>query len=176
MGGESGGRSAAPFVALSKPIVPTALRRRSWRPVLAGGLAAGALDIVFACAFWKLEADLPPVRILQSVASGLLGRSSFEGGAATTALGLVLHFSIACSMSAAYYLLARRRPVLGQRPVLCGAGYGLLLYAIMNHVVVPLSAAGPGSNDPLWIALSIAAHVALIGIPIAFFTRRALAE
>ena len=41
---------------------------------------------------------------------------------------------------------------------LCGALYGLVLYVMMNCIVVPLSAAGPGSKDPLWIALSIVAH------------------
>lgn len=44
----------------------------------------------------------------------------------------------------------------------------------MNYVVVPISAAGPGSRDPLWIALTIAVHVVLIGIPIALFARRAV--
>jgi hypothetical protein len=141
--------------------------------VLAGGLVAGALDMAYACAFWALKAGVPARRILQSVAAGLLGRSSFEGGAATAALGLTLHLLIATSMSATYYLVARRWAFLRRRPVLCGAGYGLLLYGIMNYVVVPLSAAGPGSKDPLWIALSIAVHVLLIGIPIALLTRRA---
>jgi len=42
---------------------------------------------------------------------------------------------------------------------------------VMNYVVVPLSAALPGSKDPLWVALSIAVHVLLIGIPIAIFVR-----
>jgi uncharacterized membrane protein YagU involved in acid resistance len=141
--------------------------------VLAGGLVAGTLDIVYACAFWALKAGVPPRRILQSVAAGLLGRASFEGGAATAALGLALHFLIATSMSAAYYLVARRWPLLWRRPVPCGAAYGLILYGVMNYIVVPLSAAGPGSKDPLWIALSIAVHVLLIGIPIALFARRA---
>ena len=48
-----------------------------------------------------------------------------------------------------------------------------MLYGIMNHIVVPLSAAGPGSKDPLWIWLSIAVHMVLIGIPIALAGRRA---
>ena len=111
---------------------------------------------------------------LQSVASGLLGEASFEGGAATAALGLLLHFLIAISMSAAYYLVARRWPPLRDHAVLCGAAYGLVLYAVMNCVIVPLSAAGPGSRHPLWVGLTIAVHVFLIGIPIALFTRRAL--
>ena len=46
----------------------------------------------------------------------------------------------------------------------------------MNYIVVPLSAAGRGSKDPLWITLSIAVHMVLIGVPIALFTRRAQAQ
>jgi uncharacterized membrane protein YagU involved in acid resistance len=87
-----------------------------------------------------------------------------------------LHFMIALSMSVAYYLVSRRWALLWQRPFLCGAAYGLLLYAIMNYVVVPLSAAGPGSKDPLWVTLSIAVHALLIGIPIALAVRRASQE
>jgi len=45
----------------------------------------------------------------------------------------------------------------------------------MNYVVVPLSAAGPGSKDPLWVTLSIAVRALLIGVPIALFARRAAA-
>lgn len=142
--------------------------------VLAGGLVAGTLDLAYACAFWALKHDVPARRILQSVAAGLLGDASFEGGVATAALGLGLHFFIAISMSVAYYLVARRAPLLRQRPLLCGAAYGLVLYVIMNYVVVPLSAAGPGSKDPVWIGLSIAVHALLIGIPIALFARRAV--
>lgn len=139
--------------------------------VLAGGLVAGTLDIVYACLFWALKRGAPATRILQSVAAGLLGQASFEGGVRTAALGLVLHYFIAVSMSIAYYLVARRWPLLRRRPVLCGAGYGLLLYGVMNHIVVPLSAAGQGSKDPLWITLSIAVHMLLVGVPIALFTR-----
>jgi len=141
--------------------------------VLAGGLVAGTLDIAYACAFWALKRGVPAKRIFQSVAAGLLGPASYEGGARTAALGLALHYGIALSMSVAYYLVARRWPLLRRRPLLCGAGYGLLLYGVMNHIVVPLSAAGRASKDPLWIALSIAVHMVLIGAPIALFTRRA---
>ena len=141
--------------------------------VLAGGLVAGTLDIAYACTFWALKRGVPAMRIFQSVASGLLGESAFEGGGWTAALGLALHYFIALSMSATYYLVAGWWPLLRQRPLPCGAGYGLVLYVVMNYVVVPLSAAGPGSKNPLWIALSIAVHALLIGVPIAFFARRA---
>ena len=142
--------------------------------VLAGGVVAGTLDIVFACVFWALKAGVPARRILQSVAAGLLGRGSFQGGLTTAALGLFLQYVIAVSMSLAYYLVARRWPPLRRRPVACGAAYGLVLYGVMNYVVVPLSAAQTGSHDALWIGLSIAVHVLFVGIPIAVCAGRAL--
>jgi hypothetical protein len=116
---------------------------------------------------------VPARRILQSVSAALLGETSITGGAATAALGLALHQLIAETMSVTYYLVAGRWALLRERPVLCGAGYGLLLYGIMNYVVVPLSAAGPGSKNPLWVGLTVAVHALLIGIPIALFARRA---
>jgi hypothetical protein len=55
--------------------------------------------------------------------------------------------------------------------VLDGAGYGRLLDAIMNYVVVPPSAArGGGSGGALWVTLSIIVHTFLIGVSIASFT------
>jgi len=141
--------------------------------VLGGGFAAGTLDMLYACVFWGLRSDVPALRIFQSVAAGLLGEAAFEGGAATAALGLGLHYFIATSMSVTYYFVAGRWHLLQRRPLLCGAGYGLLLYAIMNYLVVPLSAAGTGSKNALWIGLSIAVHAVLIGIPIAILARKA---
>ena len=142
--------------------------------VLAGGLVAGTLDIAYACIFWALKADVPMRRIFQSVAAGLLGKASFEGGSATAALGLTLHYFIATTMSVVYYLASRHLPLLWHRPLLCGAVYGLGLYGVMNFIVVPLSAAGGGgAKDPLWIIMSIAVHMFLIGVPIALATRRA---
>ncbi|HET7039277.1 MAG TPA: hypothetical protein VFH97_05275 [Gemmatimonadales bacterium] len=141
--------------------------------VLGGGLLVGTIDIVYACVFWALKAGVPARRILQSVSAGLLGTASFDGGTATAALGLALHFFNAVTMSVVYYLASGRLPALARRPVLWGGLYGLGIYAVMNYVVIPLSAARPGSRDPLWVGLSIAVHVFLIGMPIAFATRLA---
>ncbi len=157
-------------------IAPAIPMRRMRRPelALAGGLLAGTFDIAYAIAYWALRAEVPPMRILQSVAAGALGRASYEGGWPTAALGLALHFVIALSMAAAYFLAAQRIPALVERPWRWGVAYGLLLYAVMNYVVVPLSAAGQGSAEPLWVGLSLAVHALLVGVPIALCTRRAL--
>jgi uncharacterized membrane protein YagU involved in acid resistance len=135
---------------------------------------AGTLDILYAWAFWRLKAGVPMQRILQSVAAGLLGSASFTGGARTAALGLVLHYLIAVAMSAAFYMAALRQPRLAEHPIASGAIYGVCLYVVMNYVVVPLSAAGPPSTDPLWVGASVAVHAVFVGIPIAVATRLAL--
>ena len=148
-----------------------ALRRSQAAGILTGGVVAGTLDITYACVFWALKSGVPPRRIFQSVAAGLLGPASFEGGVATAALGLLLHFFIATTMSLVYFVAAGRFPVLLRRAFLCGTIYGLLLYAVMNYIVVPLSAASAGPRDPLWIGLSVLVHMFLIGVPIAVIIR-----
>ena len=143
--------------------------------VLAAGLVAGTLDIVYATSFWGLK-GVPAQRIGQSIAAGVLGKDAFGGGNATAALGLVLHYFIATMMAAAYALVARRWPALVARPVRYGLLYGLLLYALMTYVVVPLSAApGGGAANTLWIVCSIVAHALLVGLPIALIVRRGFA-
>jgi uncharacterized membrane protein YagU involved in acid resistance len=142
--------------------------------ILLAGLLAGALDIVYACTFWAIKAGVSPQRILQSVAAGLLGKASYSGGWGTASLGLLLHFAIAVAMALAYFVVASQWRLLVLKPWLCGALYGLMLYVLMTYIVVPLSAAGPPSKDVTWIALSVAAHVLLVGIPIALISRRAL--
>src|SRR5712692_8214377 len=162
-------------ISCSMMHIGNADRARGWVFVLAGGLLAGTLDITYAWLFWSLKAGVPAQRIFQSVAKGLLGPASYKGGAATAALGLLLHYFIATSMSVVYYLVARRWSALRAQPLLYGAAYGLVLYGIMNYIVVPLSAArGGGSGGALWITLSIVVHVLLIGVPIALFASRAL--
>lgn len=140
---------------------------------LLAGAVAGTLDIVFACAWWHWRAGTPAVRVFQSVAAGLLGRASFGGGAASAMLGLALHFAIATAMAAAYLGAAAIWPALSQRPWLAGIAYGVVLYAVMRYVVVPLSAAPPPSRDPAWVAASVLAHALLVGLPIAWCARAA---
>ena len=144
------------------------------RWAVVAGLVAGALDILYAITYWAIARDVPAARILQSVASGLLGKSSFDGGAATAALGLALHFLMTLAMAAIYFTAARRLPVLWQRPLAAGATYGVLVYVVMNFVVVPLSAAATGApGNNLWTWLSVAMHALLVGIPIALCARQA---
>jgi uncharacterized membrane protein YagU involved in acid resistance len=146
-------------------------RPRALHVVAFAGLAAGALDIVNAMTFWYLYNGAKPVVILQSIAAGLLGRGAFAGGAASAALGLALHFLIACGMAAVYWLACLRWPALYRKPAICGIGYGIVTYVAMNHVVVPLSQATPPPFITAWLIDAVLAHVVLFGLLLAFVAR-----
>ena len=142
------------------------------RALWLGTLTVGLLDILDAFIFFGLR-GVTPLRILQSIASGLLGRPSFAGGAATAALGALLHFFIAFAVVATYFLASRRLPALARRPFLYGSLYGVLVYLVMTFVVVPLSAAPMGLPSPPVAVNGLLIHVLGVGLPSALFARAA---
>ena len=154
-------------------------RRVPWthaKAIALGALTVGTLDITDAIVYWWFRADAPPMRILQSVAAGLLGRDAARaGGLPTALLGLFLHFFIATSVVIVYNLASRRLPVLTQHPVICGIAYGLCVYLVMYYVVMPLSAIHSGvPHSPLPVlANNLLIHILGIGIPSALFAARA---
>jgi uncharacterized membrane protein YagU involved in acid resistance len=133
---------------------------------------AGVFDILFAFVFYSLKGSTP-LRILRSVASGLLGAEASQGGLGTAALGLVLHFLIAFGAAAVYYAASRALKLLVRRAVVCGLLYGVAVYLFMNFVVLPLSAIPFKPTYPLDVLLiGLAGHMLLIGLPIALAVRR----
>ncbi|MGZ4856472.1 MAG: hypothetical protein ACXVKH_15190 [Candidatus Angelobacter sp.] len=138
-----------------------------------GGLACGVFDITQAMVAFYLQSGLKPVSVLQSVASGLLGRASFQGGTKTAALGSFLHFFIAFSWAAIYYVASRRVTFMLEKPVMAGLIYGEFVWIIMNFAVLPLSAI---HRWPVWNKASIITgpigHMFLVGLPIALAVRR----
>jgi hypothetical protein len=144
---------------------------RAAHVILGAGLTAGVLDIVNAVAFWRLYAGTDATAILQSVAAGILGKDAFAGGAATAALGLGLHLCIMCAMAAAYWLAARRWRFLIANPLAAGIAYGLLTWAAMNYVVVPLSRASAPPFILPWFVDGLLAHLVLVGLLFAYVAR-----
>lgn len=140
-------------------------------PILTGGLIAGTLDITAAIVVYAFR-GVRPVRILQSVASGLLGPAAFTGGAATAALGLALHFLIATTAAAVYTLASRRLRALVRQPLPWGALYGVAVYLFMNFVVLPLSAMRRQPFALEMAAIMVTIHIVCVGLPIALAVRR----
>ena len=144
------------------------------RKLIAGGIVVGSLDISYAILFWSFR-GVTPTRVLQSVAAGILGRESFNGGMKSALLGAACHYFIAFSIVIVYWIAAKSLPVLTRHAVICGIVYGIVVYIVMNYVVIPLSnAARPKTFNVLWVSCSVIVHMFLIGLPAALFAKAAI--
>jgi hypothetical protein len=146
------------------------------RAVVVGGAVGGALDILFAITFAAFN-GVGPVRLLQTVASGLLGMAAFEGGAPTAALGLASHFVLSFLWAALFVAAAARMPRLVAKPVLAGATFGVIVFLTMRLVVLPFSAFPYAvSFKSLGAGLDLLSHMFLFGTPIALAAARAISR
>ena len=127
--------------------------------IAAGGGLAGTLDLLQACILFGW-------RIPLVIAAGLLGRQALHGG-------VCLHFFIACSATAIYYVASRKLRFLIENPLVCGLFYGIAVELVMSYIVLPLSALhARGPYELKGVLLGLAVHMVVVGLPIAFSVRR----
>ena len=145
---------------------------RAFRAILWAGLVAGIFDIIFAFVLGAMRGK-NMVWVLQSVAGGLLGRDSFNKGAGSAILGLLLHFSIAFSWAAVFFLASRKLSFMTSHPVVAGLLYGAIIYLFMYYVVLPNCALHVKlPYPPVSVLTNLAGHMILIGLPISLLIRR----
>src|SRR2546423_14836572 len=93
------------------------------RAIFWGGLIAGTLDITYAIVFSYLRSGTSPVVILQSVASGLLGAGSYNGGVATAPPRPFFHLLLSFPAAPPYYPPRPQLPGLLRAGILRGPGF-----------------------------------------------------
>ena len=152
------------------------ITNRTYRPleaILAGGGLAATFDIVYAF-IRSGQHGRSPLWVLQSVASGWLGNSAFEGGMPAGILGVLSHYSILFVAAGLYYVCSRRWVFLASRPIASGLVFGVLVYLFMNFVVLEHSAFPFHPSYPLPKLLEgFASHAIFVGLPIATFVAMA---
>jgi hypothetical protein len=160
-----------PVTAASRQSVPVAT-------VVKAGLLAGVLDI---SATTLLEVvvlhDTTAVRLLQFVASGLLGPAALKGGLATAAVGLLVHFTIALTWATVFGLATTFVAPLGRvrtrRGIIAvGVAFGALVWVVMDFVVLPLAGKDPASPSGAGFWHQLGIHMVCVGLPIAAIVLR----
>lgn len=146
--------------------------------ILLGGLICGVLDINAAFIDASVYFDVGPIRLLQGVAGALLGPAAYDGGMATAALGLAMHFTVAYSATTIFYLLSRRFPLLVRWAVPSGLLYGALVFFVMFRGVLPLLIGLKSlyltTFNHNWPKLRLSqffVHLGCVGLPIALTVR-----
>lgn len=136
-----------------------------------GGLIAGTLDAVDGVIAYGTQ-GLHPIQVLQYIASGALGKSAFQGGLATAALGSAFHFSIAWVAAAVFVSAGRQLEILKTHAVLAGLLYGAAVYFFMNYLVLPFSRVAPSTFSIGLFINGVIGHAIFVGLPIALVARR----
>lgn len=149
-------------------------RSLDWKQIVYGGLLVALGDALFAIAVWFQWNAQGVTQVFQTIAVGVLGKASYEGGTATALLGAGLHVAMAIAFVAFCTALSFRFPLLVRKPAIAGLVYGVGLYVAMNFVVMPLSRvdASPSFKHLDTMSLSVAAHM-VFGVVCTLFARRA---
>jgi len=152
------------------------LDHRSGRPrigmaIFWGGLVCGVLDIAYALTFYGTR-GVPPGRLLQGIARGLIGPAAIQGGMPTAILGLLLHFTVAFGAATTYCLASRKLTWMIQRTFRSGLLFGVAVYFFMNFVVIPLSAIHRWPTIGSLFFVNLIQHMFIVGLPIALAARK----
>jgi hypothetical protein len=159
--------SGAPAETVPTPAEISAPRGLNTNAILLGGFIAGTIDIGAA----SLITMLSPVRILEFIAGGVLGKTALAGGAEVTLLGLLLQWLMAISIAAIYVTAGRWLPYLRSRWAFFGLCYGVGIFIVMNYIVVPLSAWHRMPHFTMYSFFANLAAMLLFGLIVAFFAR-----
>lgn len=140
--------------------------------ILIAGIVSASLDLTFACTFHGLVSGVSPIRVLQSIASGWLGTDSFQEGVPAAILGFFSHYGILIGASALYLIAMLRLRWMTAHAYLYGMAFGVMIYAFMHLVVLPLSNAPHFKSTVLGTSCDFAMHLLVIGPAIALSLKR----
>lgn len=131
---------------------------------LLASVVAGIPDVFAAAALSRA----PTGKVLQIIASGVLGKASYEGGWSSISLGLGLQIAMSFVIALIYNIAAANVDAVGDRPLISGALYGVVIFVVMNFVVVPLSRAYPKQEWNLKAVVALLIVMILFGEIISF--------
>ncbi|KLT69247.1 DUF1440 domain-containing protein [Flavobacterium sp. ABG] len=142
--------------------------------VFLSGLIAGTLDILAAIVIYALILQkTTPLKILQSIASGVFKKEAYTGGPEMAWYGLGFHFLIALLFAWFYFILYPYLPLLKKSTLVAGILYGILVWIVMNLVVLPIVfPVLPAKSLDFPTLLSVLILIFCIGLPIACITRK----
>jgi len=165
---------------MSTASLPLVARERRLPPrFLLAGATVGVLDMSAAIILYALVRHVTtPQRVMQSVAAGVLGKASYDGGAVTAGLGLALHFTIAFIWTTLYYIIVRRWRALASAvsgvggAMVVGLLVGTAICFAMYEIVLPLSRAA--ASPPVFSTrffTQLVIHWLCIGLPLVLVAR-----
>jgi hypothetical protein len=135
------------------------------------GLLVGTLDAIAAVIQFKLSGGGNPILIAKFIASGVLGKAAFSGGTGTVLLGILLHYIIAGIWTTIFFVIYPLTAKWSNKYI-SGILFGLLIWAVMNLVVLPLSKTPSISRDLIPDLIGIGILIIAVGLPVSLIRSR----
>lgn len=142
-------------------------------------LLTGVIDGLFSSILVVAAYHSTVSRLFQGVAAVLLGDDAFNGGTATAAIGVLMHFGVAGAWSAIFVFVILRwqwvRTVLKSRYGVAKVAlvYGPFIWMFMSLVLIPaFTHRAPTINIRWWI--QFIGHFPFVGLPIVACSRKAV--
>lgn len=143
-----------------------------FKPIILATILCGTLDILLATGL-TLMRGREPAAMLRFVASGPFPGAT-EWGEGGSVLGLFVHFTLMAVIVGVFVLAARGYPSLLDRPLAAALIYGLVTYAVMNLLVVPLRFPAAWPPSALSVGTQLFAHIVLVALPTVFIAKHYL--
>ncbi len=137
--------------------------------ILWGGFISGSTDLVAACAFAAIRGSTPK-RVLQTIASAMIGPKAFDNGRSGVTLGLGLHFLIAFTVATTYIVASRYLTMLTAHALLSGLLYGAPVHLFMTFIVLPLSSLKRPFSMTFFLG-QLVIHMLCVGLPISLVVK-----
>jgi hypothetical protein len=135
-------------------------------------LIAGTLDILSAYTNIFIQTGHLTRRMFQYIAGGALGlKNALNGGVPVILLGIFFHYFIVFSFTLFFFYLYRKNRVFGLNKFLAALLYGIFIWAVMNLVVLPLTALPPGTITLRNALLGASILAVMIGLPVSLSAR-----
>lgn len=111
------------------------------KTIIITGLIAGVLDLSGAIINYMLShKGTFPKKILEYIAGGVYGGSALDGSLKMNIMGGIFHFSLAMIWTIIFFVSYPKVKLFHKNIWLTAFLYGLVVWAVMNLVVLPLSA------------------------------------
>jgi len=142
------------------------------RTIFLTGIVTGILDIGAAITKFYIETGKGPEPIFRYIASGVFGRSAFSGGKEMIAWGILFHFIIALLFTTILLPVFSKVYAIIKDWVAIGILYGVVIWATMNFIVVPLSEVPKPKFDLVQTLIAAGILIIMIGLPVAYVGKR----
>lgn len=129
-------------------------------------LFVGTLDILAACVQFYIKTNKGPAPIFKFIASSVFGKDAFTGGNSMILYGLLFHFLISLAFTAFFFWLCNKFPIFLNMKWITGIVYGILIWAVMNLLVLPISAVPKSSFNLADAVIGMLILIACMGIPL----------